>query len=278
MSASSRAARDAAEKRATCSFESTTPFGSTAPLNPVNPFETATPFDVVSPFDCTSPRKRWAPPGWELNTTITSHGLKASEIVLVDNCRCQDHRQRYPEVEAIIQMFFRVCAIILNVIVLIIVRILDTDLQTLLQVNRLYGGIAFSFLLNTIELLTLSNPQSTLLIHLFPSLLPAIPSKSSPELQPRFPRLPSLALCICELAAMTGSFCSAITFLNPKVEGDALRNGCPVVTCVTPEEHDMIYGYMIEAVIGLVHCGFFSMAFVHYAKRKGPGWLERLER
>ncbi|KAL5405873.1 hypothetical protein PMIN04_012219 [Paraphaeosphaeria minitans] len=278
MSASLRAAQHPTNERATSSFESISPFGSTAPLNPVSRFETATPFDDVSPFDSTSPRKRWAQPGWELNTTITSHGLKASEIVVVDSCRCQNHRQRYPEVEAIIQMFFRVCAIILNIVVLIIVRILDTDLQTLLEVNKLYGGIAFSFLLNAIELLSLSNPQSTLLIHIFPSLLPAIPSRSSPELQPRFPRLPSLALCICELAAMIGSFYSAITFLNPKIEDDALRNGCPMATCVTPEEHDMIYGYMIEAMIGLVHCGFFFMAFVHYAKRKGPGWLERLER
>ncbi|KAF2447320.1 hypothetical protein P171DRAFT_483361 [Karstenula rhodostoma CBS 690.94] len=272
MSASSRVSRDAAEER------EASPFGSFSPLNPVSPFDTATPFDTVSPFDRTSPRKRWVPPGWELSTTITSHGLKASEIVVVDSCPCQNHRQRYPEVEAIIQMFFRVCAIILNVIVLIIVRILDTDLQTLLQVHKLYGGIGFSLLLNTLELLSLGNPQSTLLIHLFPSLFPAIPSKSSPELQPRFPRLPSLALCICELVAMSGSFFSAITFLNPKVEDDALRNGCPVATCVTPEEYDMIYGYMIEAMVGLVHTGFFIMAFVHYAKRKAPGWLAKLEK
>lgn len=147
MSASPRVARDAAEKRVTSSFNTIRPFGSTSPLDPVSPFDTvspfgtATPLDLVSPFDCTSPRKRWVPPGWEFNTTITSHGLNASEIVVVDNCRCQNHRQRYPEVEAIIQMFFRVCAIILNVIVLIIVRILDTNLQTLLQVNRLYGGV-----------------------------------------------------------------------------------------------------------------------------------------
>lgn len=133
-------------------------------------------------------------------------------------------------------------------------------------------------MINTTELLSLSNPQSTLLIHLFPSLFPTIPSRSSPELQPRFPRMPSLILCVCELTAMIGSFCSAIMFLNPEVEIDALRGGCPVATCVTPEEHDMIYGYMIEAMIGLVHAGFFFMALVHYAKRKGPGWLEWLER
>lgn len=94
-------------------------------------------FDTASP-----PCKRWAPPGWELSTSITSHGLRASEIVVVDGCRCQTHRQRYPEVEAIIQMFFRVWGIVLGVVVLIIVRLLDTQSQEVVMVERLYGGVS----------------------------------------------------------------------------------------------------------------------------------------
>jgi hypothetical protein len=67
-------------------------------------------------------------------------------------------------------------------------------------------------------------------------------------------------------------------FLNSVVVDDAHRNGCPVLTCVLPQERDIIYGYMVEVMVGLVHVGFFLMAFVHYAKRNGPGWLERLEK
>jgi hypothetical protein len=104
----------------------------------------AFPFDGSSPFDSTLPRKRWAPPGWDVSTTITSHGLKASEIVVVDNWACQNHRQRYPEVEAIVQMFFRVCAVVLNIIVLIIVCVLDTNLANIMPVKRLYGVVGSS--------------------------------------------------------------------------------------------------------------------------------------
>jgi hypothetical protein len=102
----------------------------------------AFPFDGSSPFDSTSPRKRWVPPGWDVNTTITSHGLKPSEIAVVDSSRCQNHRQRYPEVEAIVQMFFRVCAVILNIIVLIIVCLLDTNLDNIMPVKKLYGVVS----------------------------------------------------------------------------------------------------------------------------------------
>ncbi|KAJ4356177.1 uncharacterized protein N0V89_004207 [Didymosphaeria variabile] len=256
MSTSARISRDASRDRAHSTLDASSLFDSDSPW----------------------PRKRFVPPGWEVTTAITSHGLKAQEIKVVDDCKCQDHRQRYPEVEAIVQMFFRVCAIILNISVLIIVCILDTNLEQFMTVKVLYGVVGYSLLLNTLELLSLSNPQPTLLIHHLPLFFPAIASTSSPELQPRVPRLPSMYLAICELAGLIAGFWSAFLFLNPIVEHDANRGGCPVATCVTSEEHDMIYGYILEVMVGLVHVGFFLMAFVHWAKRKGPGWLEAWEK
>lgn len=132
--------------------------------------------------------------------------------------------------------------------------------------------------MNAVELLSLSNPRPTLLVDLFPALFPAIPSQLSKELEQRFPRLPSMVLGVCELAATVCSLFSAVTFLNPRVQEDALRKGCPVLTCVTLGEHHMIIGYMTETILALLHCGFFLMAMVHYGKRKAPGWVTRLER
>lgn len=95
----------------------------------------------------TSPKKRFVPPGYDVSTMITANGYQAAELVNIDNSKCKDHRQRYPEVEAIVQMFFRVCSIILNVAVLIIVRILDTNLDTVMAVKKLYGVVRLPNLL-----------------------------------------------------------------------------------------------------------------------------------
>lgn len=98
--------------------------------------------DVTFAPDPFSPRKRYVPPGFSVHTTITSRGFKAEELRNIDTSKCQSHRQRYPEVEAIVQMFFRTCAIILNISVLIIVRILDTNLYNMIAVKKLYGVVS----------------------------------------------------------------------------------------------------------------------------------------
>lgn len=109
-------------------------------------------------------------------------------------------------------------------------------------------------------------------------MFPVRASTSSSKPRPRFPRLPSAWLAICEFGALTSGFWSAILFLNPVIQDDDKRSDCPKMTCITPEEHDMIYGYILEVVVGLVHVGFFLMAGVHVAKKKGPEWLEALEK
>lgn len=100
---------------------------------------------VAFPAEISSPRKRWAPPGYEVSTTITSRGYQPVEHRYAHNSKCQNHRQRYPEVEAIVQMFFRFCAIVFNVSILIIVCILDSDLENLMAVKRLYGAVSQIF-------------------------------------------------------------------------------------------------------------------------------------
>ena len=84
------------------------------------------------------PKRRNAPEGYDVSTTITAHGLQAEDLVKLDKSKCQNHRQRFPEVEAVLQLFFRLCVIVLNVTVLIIVRILDTGLDRFIRVQKLY--------------------------------------------------------------------------------------------------------------------------------------------
>ena len=137
--------------------------------------------------------------------------------------------------------------------------------------------VAYSLLLNTIEVISLGNPQPTLLLYHLPWLFPISASRSSPEKRPRFPRLPSAYLAVCEFVAIFSTIWNAILFLNPMVFADEERPGCPAHSCVTPEEYSMIWGYILEVVIGLNHVGFFLMAMVHFGKRKLPAWLDALE-
>ena len=81
------------------------------------------------------------PPGCEFTTTVTSCGYQPGQSSGAYDCKCQSHRQRYPDAEAILQIIFRACAIILNVGVLVILGILGTNPYTEMVVKKFYGAV-----------------------------------------------------------------------------------------------------------------------------------------
>ena len=138
--------------------------------------------------------------------------------------------------------------------------------------------IAYSLFLNTIEIISLCNPQPTLLIHHFPWVFCTRGSMYSPMLQMRFPRLPSAYLAVCECVAVSAGIWNATLFINKALEDRTWDFKCPESMCLAPEVYRMISGYILEVMIGLFHIGFFFMAVGHLVKRKADGWMRALEK
>jgi len=64
------------------------------------------------------------------------------EIVSTRSCKCENHRQRYPEIEAILQLFFRICGFVLSVATLIIVRVLDQGIGAAIVAKYIYFNVS----------------------------------------------------------------------------------------------------------------------------------------
>ncbi|KAF1977844.1 hypothetical protein BU23DRAFT_550518 [Bimuria novae-zelandiae CBS 107.79] len=103
------------------------------------------PSSPTSPPESVLRRKKpFVPPGFAVSTTITSHGYQAGELHLLEDIKCHDHRQRYPEVEALVQMFFRIGAILLDLSVLIAVGILDAKSDVFTTAKTVYAVVSMS--------------------------------------------------------------------------------------------------------------------------------------
>ncbi|KAF2257109.1 hypothetical protein BU26DRAFT_558521 [Trematosphaeria pertusa] len=194
---------------------------------------------------------------------------------------CENPRARCPEIEAKIQILFRVLSIILHFGACIFVTMINH--QNFYGVEKLYRILSYCMLLNAIEILCLANPTFTLRLSFLPRLrLPFTRLACRPPRTlhvSRFPRIPSIFLAVAEGVALAITFWSMLILLEPGQDtmNLSLRLDCPIETCVTSEENLSICAFALQNMNAVFHIGFLVMSVTHWAKRMVPIWVDYFE-
>lgn len=218
---------------------------------------------------------------------------------------CENPRARCPEIEAKIQILFRVLSIILHFGACIFVTMINHQnfygveklyrivrcqqspyTQTHVELTDMFSPLlqlSYCMLLNAIEILCLANPTFTLRLSFLPRLrLPFTRLACRPPRTlhvSRFPRIPSIFLAVAEGVALAITFWSMLILLEPGQDtmNLSLRLDCPIETCVTSEENLSICAFALQNMNAVFHIGFLVMSVTHWAKRMVPIWVDYFE-
>ncbi|KAF2258261.1 hypothetical protein CC78DRAFT_587368 [Lojkania enalia] len=190
-------------------------------------------------------------PTYKIATALTTDRWVNKGFKSARTSKCQNPRQRWPEIEAVIQVIFRVIALLLHIAAGAIV-LYNADVFDALPFEC-YAAISYCLSVTVVEIASLTAPP-----------LPCWPHR-------RFPRLPSSWLTLVEFIAIAMVVYSMFYLLQPL---DIEDHSCPKETCIQPDEVLFLKAYGCQMSTLVIHIGFFCMSLTHWLKRKVPQWMD----